>query len=126
MTANLHTAASPVPTKAIAYIRVARASADTESTLHRQLADVRARAASYGLDITREFVDFGWSGTTTERPGIAALLDYIGEGGTQTCVVESLSKVARTPKAFAHICEQLNAHGVTLVSRKDTVPVSAR
>jgi DNA invertase Pin-like site-specific DNA recombinase len=114
MIANI-SAATPAPTRAIAYIRIARAYSDSELSLQKQLADVRSRAAEYGVDITHEFVDVGWSGTTTERPGLAAMYAHLSQSDVDICVVESLWKVARTSKAFTEIHQRLEAHGVTLL-----------
>ena len=52
------------------YARVSAEAQEKQQTIGSQLAELRRHAQANGLEIAREFVDDGYSGTILERPGL--------------------------------------------------------
>ena len=93
----------------IAYIRVSTVEQNTE----RQLADVE------GFD--KVFED-KCSGSTTDRPSLAALLDYVREG--DEVHVHSIDRLARNLNDLLSLVELFKSKGVTLVFNKESMTFS--
>lgn len=87
----------------IAYRRVST----TDQTTDRQLAD---------MTFDREFSD-QCSGSTTNRPGLKACLDFIREG--DTLVVHSMDRLARNLPDMLKLVGDLTGRGVTLKFAKE-------
>ncbi len=62
------------------------------------------------------------SGKDTNRPQLAAMLDYVREG--DTVYIHDFSRLARNTKDLLDIVEQLQNKNVTLVSNKENVDTS--
>lgn len=62
------------------------------------------------------------SGKNTDRPQLAAMLDYVREG--DTVVVESYSRIARNTKDLLEIIDRLNKKGVAFISQKEQIDTS--
>lgn len=87
----------------IAYRRVST----TDQVTDRQLPD---------MTFDREFDD-KCSGSTTNRPGLAACLDFIREG--DTLVVHSMDRLARNLPDMLKLVGDLTKRGVTLKFHKE-------
>ena len=66
---------------AVAYLRVSTEDQAREGfSIAAQRTRIRAYCAAKGYDFAREFVDDGFSGRTTNRPGFRELMRAIREG----------------------------------------------
>jgi len=73
--------AAPNAVVAVAYLRVSTEDQAREGfSIEAQRTRVRAYCAAKGYDLAREFVDDGFSGRTTNRPGFRDLMRAIREG----------------------------------------------
>lgn len=93
----------------VGYIRVSTAQQNTE----RQLA---------GVELDKVFTD-KLSGKNTERPGLAALLDYVREG--DTVHVHELSRLGRSTADMLALIEQFTAKGVVVQFHKEELNTAA-
>ncbi len=59
------------------------------------------------------------SGKDTNRPQLAAMLDYVREG--DTVFIHDFSRLARNTRDLLNIFEQLQDKGVSLVSNKENI-----
>ncbi|GBQ29232.1 DNA resolvase [Acetobacter pasteurianus] len=88
-------------------IGYARCSRDTQD-----LAAQRAALATLGVDEDRIYVDFGYSGTKRERPGLDQALAAVRRG--DTLVVPKLDRLARSVPDARSIAEMLTSKGAKL------------
>src|SRR5829696_8987423 len=72
-------------------------------------------------NVTKTFSDI-MSGARDDRPGLAALLEYIREG--DTVVVWKLDRLGRNTLHVLETVKALTDHGVTLVSTTDGIDSS--
>src|SRR2546426_5482751 len=73
--------APPSAVIAVAYLRVSTEDQAREGfSIEAQRTRIRAYCAAKGYDLAREFVDDGFSGRTTNRPGFRELMRAIREG----------------------------------------------
>lgn len=84
-----------------------RRASTTDQTTARQLPD---------LTFDREFEDL-CSGSTRNRPGLQACLDYIREG--DTLVVHSMDRLARNLKDMLNLVSELTSRGVAIKFYKE-------
>ena len=104
--------ASPAPTgKRIGYTRVSTVA----QTLDQQ------NAALTAAGVTKTFSDT-MSGARDDRPGLAALLDYVREG--DTVVVWKLDRLGRNTLHILEAVKKLTERGITLVSTTDGIDSS--
>lgn len=89
----------------VGYIRVSSVDQNTE----RQLD---------GISLDKVFTD-KISGASTERPQLAAMLDYIREG--DTIIVHSIDRLARSLADLLALVESLNAKGVAVSFHKENL-----
>ena len=73
------------------------------------------------LDIYKIFVE-KVSAKDTNRPQLITMLDYVREG--DTVYIHDFSRIARSTKDLLSIVEQLDAKGVSLVSKKENIDTS--
>jgi DNA invertase Pin-like site-specific DNA recombinase len=108
---------------AVAYFRTSSASnvGDEKDSLKRQQATVSAFANRHQFQLVDEFYDAAISGADEieERPGFAALLDWIENNGVRTVIVEDVSRFAREMKALVLGIALLRERGVRLLSASD-------
>jgi len=68
------------------------------------------------IRIADRYDDGGYSGGTTDRPGLQRLLQDIKSGRIQVVVVYKIDRVSRSLLQFLQLVEQLKSHGVEFVS----------
>jgi DNA invertase Pin-like site-specific DNA recombinase len=95
----------------VGYVRVSTIA----QTLEQQ------NAALIAAGVTKTFSDT-MSGARDDRPGLAALLDYVREG--DTVVVWKLDRLGRNTLHILETVKALTARGVTLVSTSDGIDSS--
>jgi DNA invertase Pin-like site-specific DNA recombinase len=89
------------------------------STVAQTLDQQNAALAAAG--VTKTFSDT-MSGTRDDRPGLAALLDYVREG--DTVVVWKLDRLGRNTLHILETVKALTERGVTLISTTDGIDSS--
>lgn len=79
------------------YARVSSEQQAEAKTIESQLAEIRARIATDGFDLTSilEFVDEGYSGSTLVRPALERLRDVAVAGGIDRLYVHCPDRFAR-------------------------------
>src|SRR5215472_3377757 len=95
----------------VGYVRV--------STVAQTLDQQNAALAAAG--VTKTFSD-SMSGACDDRPGLAALLDYVRDG--DTVVVWKLDRLGRNTLHILHTVKALTDRGVTLISTTDGIDSS--
>ncbi len=89
------------------------------STVAQTLDQQNAALATAG--VTKTFSDV-MSGARDDRPGLAALLDYVREG--DTVVVWKLDRLGRNTLHILETVKELTERGITLVSTTDGIDSS--
>ena len=95
----------------IGYVRVSTVT----QTLDQQ------QAALDAADVTKTFSDT-MSGARDDRPGLAALMEYVRDG--DTVVVWKLDRLGRNTLHILETVKALTARGVTLISTTDGIDSS--
>ena len=106
-----HAATTPGSEARVGYVRV--------STVAQTLDQQNAALAAAG--VTKTFSDT-MSGACDDRPGLAALLDYVRDG--DTVVVWKLDRLGRNTLHILETVKALTERGVTLVSTTDGIDSS--
>jgi DNA invertase Pin-like site-specific DNA recombinase len=104
-------AAPPVGGLRVGYVRV--------STIAQTLEQQNAALTAAG--VTKTFSDT-MSGARDDRPGLAALLEYVRDG--DTVVVWKLDRLGRSTLHVLETVKTLTGRGVTLVSTSDGIDSS--
>ncbi|PTM51463.1 recombinase family protein [Phreatobacter oligotrophus] len=90
------------------------------NSLHAQREACEAYIASQRHEgwvlVPTAFDDGGYSGGTTDRPGLQALLAEVDAGKVDVVVVYKVDRLTRSLADFAKIVERFDAHGVSFVS----------
>lgn len=108
---DCRTAAPPSGAPRVGYVRV--------STIAQTLEQQNAALAAAG--VTKTFSDT-MSGARDDRPGLAALLDYVRQG--DTVVVWKLDRLGRNTLHILETVKALTDRGVTLISTTDGIDSS--
>jgi DNA invertase Pin-like site-specific DNA recombinase len=103
--------ALPIAGVRVGYVRV--------STIAQTLDQQNAALAAAG--VTKIFADT-MSGARDDRPGLAALLDYVRDG--DTVVVWKLDRLGRNTLHVLETVKALSDRGVTVVSTSDAIDSS--
>jgi DNA invertase Pin-like site-specific DNA recombinase len=111
MKADLDITAPPGGGAYVGYVRV--------STVTQTLDQQNAALAAAG--VTKTFSDT-MSGAKDDRPGLAALLDYVRDG--DTVVVWKLDRLGRNTLNILETVKALTDRGVTLISTTDGIDSS--
>lgn len=98
------------------YCRMAHYDGDTDAlTVRNQMEQLTAYAAKNGLQNPKFFCDWGFSGTTTERPEYQRMLREVEAGNVPDLVVMSLPRLCRDFMTCQELLERvLPQAGVTL------------
>jgi DNA invertase Pin-like site-specific DNA recombinase len=106
-----HEATTPSGGARVGYVRVSTVA----QTLDQQNAALEAAG------VTKTFSDT-MSGASDDRPGLAALLDYVRDG--DTVVVWKLDRLGRNTLHILETVKALTERGVTLISTTDGIDSS--
>ncbi len=84
--------------------------------------EVNARTAeSLGATIVQEFVDLGVSGTSTDRPGLRQMLDFVRGCQIDYVIVHKVDRLARNRADDGDITRSLARLGTTVVSSTEGI-----
>jgi len=102
---------------AVAYLRVSGRGQVEGHGFERQRDAIDRYAKLHGLTIAAEYRDEGVSGTkeTTDRAGLAALLDRVDANGVRLVLVERADRLARDLVVGEIILGQFRERGVAVV-----------
>ena len=96
----------------------ARYSSDSQrdASIDDQVRVCRARAEREGWTVTEVYADHALSGTTTNRPGLQALVADARRGDIAVVLAEALDRISRDQEHIAGIWKGLSFGGVRLVT----------
>ena len=106
--------------KAAIYVRVSTTDQHVES----QLYDLRELAVQRGLEIVKEYQDWGVSGRRARRPGLDALMADARRKNFSVVLVAAFDRVARSVKHFLQVMDEFDSLGVIFISRRENVDTS--
>jgi DNA invertase Pin-like site-specific DNA recombinase len=106
--------------RAALYLRVSTLDQHPETQVH----DLRQMAAQRNLEIVKEYVDHGVSGTRARRPGLDDLMRDARRGRFDIVLVWACDRVARSVKHFLDVLDELNHLNVEFVSFRENVDTS--
>ena len=84
-----------------------------------QLEELRQVAGQRGWVVADEFIDEGFSGSATERPGLDRMLDEARRGKLDLVAVWKLDRLGRSLQHLLQTLDQLQGHGVGFVAVRD-------
>ena len=99
------------------YLRVSTLDQHPETQLH----DLRAMAAQRNLEVVREYVDHGISGTRVRRPGLDEMMRDARRGQFDGVLVSAFDRLARSVKHFLEVLDELSRLNVEFVSFRENV-----
>ena len=98
--------------KAALYARVS--TNDKGQNPETQLRKLRAFAEARGYEVTREYVDWGFSGKNDDRPQFRLMLDHSRRRNHGVILVVKLDRMMRSLTNFLTVLENLDKWGVGL------------
>jgi site-specific DNA recombinase len=104
-------------TQVALYARVSSEQQNEARTIESQIADLRARIATTGVDLPAEleFVDNGYSGATLIRPALERLRDVAAAGGIDHLYVHCPDRLARNYAHQVLLLEEFMRAGVEVI-----------
>ena len=102
----------------------ARTSTVRDQNPAMQLTGLRRLAEERGWEITGEYVDHGFSGSTDRRPQLDALMKHVHRGGLQAVLVWRFDRFARSTRHLLTALEEFRVRGVDFVSLNDAIDTS--
>ena len=115
-------AGTDAPTKAAIYCRVS--TEDQARPDKVSLSDQRGKTAAYcqsqGWTVSEVYEDAGVSGAKSSRPALDSMMADAREGKFERVVFLKLDRLGRKTKDLLEISEQLDTHGVGIVSVHDS------
>jgi DNA invertase Pin-like site-specific DNA recombinase len=101
--------------RAALYLRVSTLDQNPQTQVH----DLRSLAAQRNLEIVKEYVDHGISGTRTRRPGLDELMRDARRGCFDIVLVWACDRLARSVRHFLETLDELNHLGVEFASFRE-------
>jgi DNA invertase Pin-like site-specific DNA recombinase len=119
--ASPHLEAFAVTTRRAAiYVRVSTTDQQPEAQLH----PLREYTTSRGFNVVDEFIDHGVSGTKDSRPALDRMMAAARRRDLDVIVVAKLDRLARSVRHLVNVAEELQALGVDLVVRDQSLDTS--
>ena len=106
----------------VAYCRVSTLNQKEEGTIQIQEKAIKAHTKEKGIHLLKVFRDDGVSGGLENRPGLAAMFDYLEgrkKGQVKAVVIFKLDRLARDLYIQEHLIRKLDDLGVELASMKE-------
>jgi DNA invertase Pin-like site-specific DNA recombinase len=101
--------------RAALYCRVSTVDQHPETQLH----ELRQFASQRGLQVVKEFIDKGISGTKARRPGLDQMLEDARRRRFDTLLVWSCDRLARSTRHFLQVLDELDSAGVEFISQRE-------
>lgn len=99
------------------YARVSTTDQNTET----QLVALKDYCHRMGYEISREFVDTGFSGATDKRPAFHRLLEAIRSGSVDGVVIYKLDRIYRSLIDLLNLIQELQHRKVKLISVSENI-----
>jgi DNA invertase Pin-like site-specific DNA recombinase len=103
--------------RAAIYLRVSTADQNPQTQVH----DLRSLAAQRNLEIVKEYVDHGVSGTRTRRPGLDELMQDARRHRFDVVMVWAFDRMARSVRHFLETLDELNHLGIEFISFRENL-----
>lgn len=103
--------------KAAIYARVSSEQQAQAHTIGSQVAALRDKVTSQGLELTAEmeFIDEGYSGATLVRPALERLRDVVAAGVVDRVYVHSPDRLARSYAYQVVLVDEFQRSGVEII-----------
>jgi DNA invertase Pin-like site-specific DNA recombinase len=101
--------------RAALYCRVSTVDQHPETQLH----ELRQFASQRGLQVVKEYIDHGISGTKSRRPGLDGMLEDARRHRFDVLVVWSCDRIARSTKHFLQVLDELDSSGTQFLSQRE-------
>jgi len=101
--------------RAALYLRVSTFDQNPQT----QAFDLRSMAAQRNLEIVKEYVDHGISGTRARRPGLDALMQDARRGRFQILLVWACDRLGRSVRHFLEVLDELNRLNIEFISFRE-------
>ena len=103
--------------RAALYLRVSSFDQNPQTQVH----DLRSLATQRNLEIVKEYVDHGISGTRTRRPGLDELMQDARHGRFDIVLVWACDRLARSVKHFLDVLDELNHLNIEFLSFREQI-----
>lgn len=104
----------------VGYCRVSTANQREEGTIEIQRNALKEYVEAKGYELVKVFLDDGISGGLEDRPGLAALFDYLeSHQNIDAVLIFKLDRLARDLYIQEHLIRKLEEHKVNLFSLKE-------
>jgi len=103
--------------KAVLYLRVSTLDQHPETQLH----DLRQLAQQRNLEVVKEYVDHGVSGTRTRRPGLDELMADARRGRFEVVIVWACDRLARSTRHFLEVLDELGRLQIEFISVRENL-----
>ncbi len=103
--------------RAALYSRVSTLDQNPQTQVH----DLRSLAAQRKLEIVKEYVDHGISGTRARRPGLDELMRDARHGHFDVELVWACDRLARSVRHFLETLDELNRLNIEFVSYREQI-----
>ncbi len=103
--------------RAALYLRVSSFDQNPQTQVH----DLRFLAAQRNLEIVKEYVDHGISGTRARRPGLDELMQDARQGRFDIVLVWACDRLARSVKHFLDVLDELNHLNIEFLSFREQI-----
>jgi Resolvase, N terminal domain len=105
------------PRRAVAYLRVAHASDDSENVIVAQRAACEQIAQRYGLTIIREYVDQGKPARLTQQTALRTLLDDLEQHQDVThVIVADYARLGRNLQSLDDVISRIQSCGAEVAT----------
>jgi len=108
----------------VAYVRLSQEDMnklkDFSESIYNQIGLIKSYAKTMNLNIDKEYIDDGFSGTNFDRPGFEKLIDDIEKGIVGVIITKDMSRLGRNFIETAYyISEYFPKHGVRYIAIND-------
>lgn len=97
------------------YARVSTERQEREKTIESQLEELRKVCEQNGVEVVKEYIDNGWSGSTLARPALDKLRDDASKGLFEAVYIHSPDRLARRYIYQALVIEELRKKGIEVI-----------
>ena len=96
-------------------------TADKQQDINLQLFPLREYVQRQGWTIFKEYVDEGYSGSTTNRPGLQALFKDCRRRLVDAVIIWKLDRLFRSLEHFVQLASEFQSLGIRLVSITEAI-----
>lgn len=97
----------------------------TQQDLSPQLCDLRKYCADRGIEIYREYCDYGVSGSKDQRPGLNAFMADARKRRFDTAMVWRFDRFARSTRHLVSALEEFQHLGINFISYSENIDTAS-